>query len=74
MKRNDAVDAIRWILLEAGDDAIYEDARTVALRVLSYMEDIGMLPPLSTCTLVPDPLRGGVKHGETKREWDDETQ
>lgn len=58
---------IEWII--ADEELTYKEK---TLRVVAYIEDIGMLPPPSTCKLIPDNLKGGVKHSEVKHEWDDE--
>lgn len=41
-------------------------------KLLAFLEEQGMLPPPQECKLVPDHLRGGVKHSECKRVWDEE--
>lgn len=63
MKRNDVIDAIAWILVEGADD---NEGTPTALRILSYIEDIGMLPP--PCSVK---IENG-KHTPTERKWDDE--
>ncbi len=68
MKRSDVITSIAFII--ANDYDGFHDAE----RVLSYLEDIGMLPPLTKCKLVPDERDGCMKHSESKREWDDETK
>ena len=45
---------------------------TIAEFLLAKIEEVGMLPPTNECKLVPDDHRGGTKHSETKREWDQE--
>lgn len=43
--------------------------------LLQTLEDLGMLPPLTECKLVDDPLRPGtLKHSEVKREWEKEDE
>lgn len=61
MKKIDAVHAIEAIIMWEEDDS-----RDRALRVLSYLEDIGMLPPPCSVT-----IKNG-KHTPTERKWDDE--
>lgn len=40
--------------------------------LLDLIEREGMLPPTSTIVMIKDTVRGGLKHSETKREWDSE--
>jgi len=40
-------------------------------RILNRLEELGMLPPIGKVTVIPDP-KGGFKHSETKRAWDEE--
>lgn len=66
MKRVEAVKGISWIIDD--EDLSYNKA----LRILSYLEDLGMEPPLSEIKVVEDPNRlGTMKHTESKREWED---
>lgn len=68
MKRSDVLADTAWII---ADNEKQPD--TAALRVLSYLEDIGMLPPPRECKLVPDERRPGtMKQGTIERSWDDE--
>lgn len=62
MKKIDAVNAIEWII--NNDES--EGTIPVSYRILSYLEDIGMLPP--TCSVT---IENG-KHTPSIRKWDDE--
>jgi hypothetical protein len=68
MKRADVIEAIRWIILDDEDTTTTDSA----LRILSYLEDIGMQPPVCSPSLVEDKYHGGTKHGPAERRWDDE--
>ena len=69
MKKQDVIDTIEWIINNDKSEGTISASR----RVLSYLEDIGMLPPPGKVELLPDPQRPGkFVHGEIKREWDDE--
>jgi hypothetical protein len=60
MKKEDVVDVISWIILDDGTN------KEKALHILSYLEGVGMLPPICTTT-----IKDG-KHTPTERKWDDE--
>jgi hypothetical protein len=65
MKRSEALNAIAYIIM----DYKYEDtgdSDETALRVLSYLEDLGMQPPICTVT-----IKDG-KHTPTEYKWDEE--
>lgn len=64
MKRENVVNAIEWIILDEENTNSYD----TALRILSYIEDIGMLPPNCSVT-----IKDG-KHTPTERKWEDETK
>lgn len=71
MKRSEVLEKMAAIMEDKfdGDSGYwYDDANAV----LTYLEEIGMCPPLTPCTLVPDTSRGGMKHSEVKREWEPE--
>lgn len=61
MKRSDVLDALFDIIHD-------DDIRAIDkhYRILSYVEDIGMLPPPCTVT-----IKDG-KHTPTERVWDEE--
>lgn len=61
MKREDAIKTINWIINNDKSEGI----ESHGLRVMSYLEDIGMLPPLCAVTIKDD------KHTPTERKWDE---
>ena len=70
MKRSEMLSDIVDVLENyAGNDC--SPHLDVAELILSRIEEAGMLPPTNTCKLIPDELRGGVKHSPAKREWDE---
>lgn len=60
MKRAEVVSTIAYMIADGYEG--YDQA----LRILSYLEDLGMLPPVCTVT-----IKDG-KHTPTVRKWDDE--
>lgn len=52
-----------------GDELMPE---IIADVILDRMEKKGILPPVQTVTLIPDELRGGMKHSPSQRVWDEE--
>lgn len=41
-------------------------------KLLTLIEESGMLPPIQTPSLVEDTYNGGTKHGPAQRVWDKE--
>ena len=75
MKRSEMIDEIACVLLAYG--ATYpqyplSNLTELAKEILKMQENKGMLPPTNACRIIPDEVRGGFKHSETKRAWDDE--
>lgn len=71
MKRSKMIKEISYFLEMYLDEP--ERHENTARHILDLVEKQGMLPPVNTCRLIPDPLRPGYhKHSETKREWDEE--
>ena len=74
MKRSEMVDKIKQHLLCYDLDLDDEELEDEAYFILSIVENNGMLPPTSTCKLVPDTYHGGIKHGPIGHNWDDEDE
>lgn len=68
MKRSEMLKKITSIV---GDPWIFLEPHEYAAKVLDAIEEAGMLPPTNTCKLIPDG-KGGEKHSESKRAWDEE--
>ena len=62
MKRETVLNQLEFIINPEEPDLAWKKA----LRILSYLEDIGMLPPPCSVT-----IKDG-KHTPTIRKWDDE--
>jgi hypothetical protein len=69
MKRSEAREGISKLIVKHAACCTPDN---LAEFILQYTKEIGMAAPVGTCVLVPDDVRGGTKHGETKREWDPE--
>lgn len=76
MKRHEMVEKIANFLMDGyskehqtHDTGIFCLAQ--ADTIVAMIQEAGMLPPINTCKIIPDG-KGGFKHSETKREWDDE--
>ena len=70
MKRSEAVEEIKEALMHNYDGC---DIETTASIVLFALEELGMLPPLSTVRVVPNESRPGtLMHTQAKHEWDEE--
>ena len=77
MKRSSFIEDVASLLISSSisfeKEFNYKEAKRIAETIELYTKQIGMLPPINTCVLVPDPLRPGYhKHSESKREWDEE--
>lgn len=73
MKRSEALGIIEDELIFYAHHKDYLNSEDVAKLILNNLEARGMLPPVNTCKLIPDPQRPGYhKHSESKREWDEE--
>lgn len=72
MKRSEVLDTIAYMVLDCKDEG--SCSNKTALRILSYLEDIGMQPPVCTVKLVEDKYHGGTKHGPAERVWDYEAE
>jgi len=66
MKRTEVINTISWMIADYKGDLTLDDK--IALRVLSYLEDIGMQPPVCSVT-----IKDG-KHTPAERRWDDEDE
>ena len=71
MKRSKMIEVIcdAYNNVKCGDEIMTE---FLANNILESIEESGMLPPTQECKLVPDELRGGIKHGPALRVWDEE--
>lgn len=81
MKKSEAIEKLVVVLEENSSENVQAglmthevfDTYATVRALLDYaVNELGMLPPTNTCKLIPDPIRGGQKHSESKREWDDE--
>lgn len=74
MKRSDMKYELMSLLLNSPNIDIptstYMDEERLALEIIEYIEDIGMLPPPQTCNIIYD--EKGPKHNEATRQWDNE--
>ena len=72
MKTKLGLETAKWLRSNGLQGPNIAQIDTLCENILSMVEEQGMLPPTNTCKLIPDDLRGGIKHSPTKREWDDE--
>lgn len=85
MKRSEFVNVIHNALLSASDGFVKpgvvgfscpyqgeDKLRLAAEAIAAEVDDLGFLPPTNTCKLIPDEIRGGMKHSPAERKYDEE--
>lgn len=72
MKRSDMIELMWKFIQTVERDYDYYMEKHDTEELLNKMEQAGMLPPLQQCKVIPDEVRGGFKHSECKREWEEE--
>lgn len=71
MKRSEALDLIEKAIYQSrskGGDTVSDFAKAV----LDRAEELGMIPPVQSPSMVEDTYNGGLKHGPAQRVWDKE--
>lgn len=70
MKKSEMIEEIVRLLPDISN--VNTSPEILAESILDTILSKGMLPPVNTCRIVPDKVRGGHKHSPTAREWDNE--